>query len=156
MSRPAHRWITALISDLVLAACAGPLTTTTPTVASPPTVTAPVAGLANPASVNCEDVGGRLELVSLPEGQVGVCVFADGSLCEEWALLRDECAPGQFLPFTLGLEPGPDNAGDRRCLEGGGQLALLRLSDGAEHGLCVWPTGKVCEQSAVAGEACGP
>ncbi len=155
MNRPAPRVTAALVSSLMLAACAGPLPPATPTLA-PPTATAPAAGLANPASVNCETVGGRLELVTLPDGQVGVCVLPDGSLCEEWALFRAECQPGQFQPFTLGLEPGPENAGDRHCLEGGGQLAWLRLTSGAEYGLCVWPTGKVCEQGAVAGGECGP
>ncbi len=27
-------------------------------------------------------------------GQVGICVFPDGSECEEWALFRNECQPG--------------------------------------------------------------
>jgi heat shock protein HslJ len=27
-------------------------------------------------------------------GQYGVCIFADGSECEEWAFFRDECQPG--------------------------------------------------------------
>lgn len=150
-----------VVVGVTLAACAGPRTAApalpspVPT-APPPTAEASPAGLANPASVHCQEQGGRLELVTIPDGQVGVCVFADSSLCEEWAYFRDGCRPGQFLPFTIGLEPGPENAGDQRCLEGGGQLALLRLSEGAEYGLCIWPTGKVCEQGAVARGECGP
>ena len=28
-------------------------------------------------------------------GQYGVCIFADGSECDEWAFYRGECSPGQ-------------------------------------------------------------
>lgn len=52
------------------------------------------AGIANPASVHCEERGGKLELREEPAGTVGVCVFDDGSRCEEWRFLRGECAPG--------------------------------------------------------------
>lgn len=45
-------------------------------------------GMANPASVYCEDQGGTLEIVDTPEGQVGMCHFANGQVCEEWALFR--------------------------------------------------------------------
>lgn len=43
-------------------------------------------GLANPASVYCEEQGGRVEIRTAEDGsQFGVCVFPDGSECEEWA-----------------------------------------------------------------------
>ncbi|HOG15403.1 MAG TPA: DUF333 domain-containing protein [Candidatus Absconditabacterales bacterium] len=48
-------------------------------------------GLANPASVYCEENGGTLELVSKPEGIVGICNFPDGSYCEERAYYHGEC-----------------------------------------------------------------
>ena len=52
--------------------------------------------MANPASVNCIDQGGELELKTDDSGAVhGLCLFADGSECEEWALFRGECSPGQ-------------------------------------------------------------
>lgn len=50
------------------------------------------AGLPNPASVHCEEVGGTLEIKTNPDGgQVGYCTLPDKSVCEEWALLRNEC-----------------------------------------------------------------
>lgn len=161
MNARSNKQLMIIALACLLAACADPRTATPafpyPTPTAPPTTAeASPAGLANPASVHCQEQGGRLELVTIPEGQIGVCVFTDGSLCEEWAYFRDECRPGRFLPFTVGLEPGLENAGDRRCLENGGQLALLRLSDGQEYALCVWPSGKICEQGAVAREECGP
>ena len=55
-----------------------------------------VAGLANPASVYCEEQGGTLEIRSDEAGnQYGVCIFEDGSECEEWAFFQGECQPGE-------------------------------------------------------------
>jgi putative hemolysin len=50
--------------------------------------------IANPASTNCIDNGGKLEIQNGEGGQFGVCVFKDGSRCEEWHFLRKQCSPG--------------------------------------------------------------
>jgi len=49
------------------------------------------AEIANPASVNCINEGGILEMRESGGGTYGVCVFGDGSECEEWAFFRGEC-----------------------------------------------------------------
>ncbi|MBG0771877.1 MAG: DUF333 domain-containing protein [Anaerolineaceae bacterium] len=49
--------------------------------------------LPNPASVYCEEQGGTLDIRDEDGGQVGYCIFADGSECEEWAFYRGECGP---------------------------------------------------------------
>ena len=50
------------------------------------------AGLPNPASVYCDGQGYILELRADEAGnQYGVCIFPDGSECEEWAFFRGEC-----------------------------------------------------------------
>jgi len=60
-----------------------------------PTPAPTQAGLPNPASVFCEGQGGRLEIRQDAAGsQAGICVFPDGSECDEWALYRNECQPG--------------------------------------------------------------
>ena len=51
-------------------------------------------GMANPASVYCEEQGGKVEIREEDNGQAGYCVFDDGSECEEWAFFRGECQPG--------------------------------------------------------------
>lgn len=56
--------------------------------------------IANPASVNCEQKGGRLEMMEEQGGQFGVCVFEDGSRCEEWRFYRNECVPGTCRETT--------------------------------------------------------
>jgi putative hemolysin len=45
----------------------------------------------NPASANCIEKGGKLSIVDEPAGQVGMCTFSDGTVCEEWAYFRGEC-----------------------------------------------------------------
>ena len=93
-------WIAMIL--LCLAACA-------PSTAAPTAETGNAAGLPNPASVYCEEQGGRLEMRSDDTGAYGVCIFDDGSECEEWAYYRGECAPG-----------GPDAA-----TQPGGEPSLL-------------------------------
>ncbi|MBN1920253.1 MAG: DUF333 domain-containing protein [Anaerolineae bacterium] len=51
--------------------------------------------MANPASVYCEEHEGKVEIRTDDDGgQMGICVFADGSECEEWSFYRGECQPG--------------------------------------------------------------
>jgi len=59
-------------------------------------------GMANPASVYCEEQGGRLEIRTDDSGgQAGYCIFADGSECEEWAFFRGECAPASASSLSM-------------------------------------------------------
>ncbi len=56
----------------------------------------PTLELANPASEFCEEQGGTVEIrEDETGGQYGVCVFEDGSECDEWAYFRGECEPGE-------------------------------------------------------------
>jgi putative hemolysin len=77
-----------LVGMLVLAACGS-----TPV----PTAQAGQAGLPNPAAVYCEEHGGKVDIREDPQGgQYGVCMFNDGTECDEWAYYRGECKPGQM------------------------------------------------------------
>ena len=54
----------------------------------------PQPNMPNPASVYCEQNGNTLEIRTAADGsQNGICVFPDGSTCEEWAYFRGECGP---------------------------------------------------------------
>ncbi len=63
-----------------------------------PKVPTSEASIPNPASVFCEENGGTLDLRSDAAGNVqGICIFSDGSECDEWAYYRKECKPGDSL-----------------------------------------------------------
>jgi len=67
------------------------------------------AGLANPASVYCEDWDGTVEIRDFVDGQKGFCLFEDGSECEEWDYYNDECWEGEVFCKDL--------CGDGQCQE---------------------------------------
>lgn len=50
--------------------------------------------MANPASVFCEENNGTLNL------EEWLCMFEDGSYCEEWSYQRWECQPGEIIYNT--------------------------------------------------------
>jgi putative hemolysin len=82
---------TFVIILMVLTACIAPQTQA----ASEPAATdMPQANMPNPASVYCTQNGNKLEIHNAADGsQSGVCVFPDGSACDEWAYYRGECGP---------------------------------------------------------------
>ena len=90
---------------LALAACGGPPSPVVPPgghvgplVGPPggPGPGGPEPSMANPASKNCIDKGGKLEIRTDPQGnESGMCMFKDGSSCDEWAFMNGQCAPGQ-------------------------------------------------------------
>ncbi|MBN2114738.1 MAG: DUF333 domain-containing protein [Acidimicrobiia bacterium] len=103
------------------------------------------SGLPNPASAFCEEQGGTVEIRDEAGGQVGYCVFDDGSECEEWAFYRGECSPGQ----SLGGETGIANPASVYCQEQGGTLDLAT-------GICTLADGTECDEWAFYRGECGP
>jgi putative hemolysin len=54
----------------------------------------PPPNMPNPASVYCDQNGNTHEIRTAADGsQSGICVFPDGSTCDEWAYFRGECGP---------------------------------------------------------------
>lgn len=47
--------------------------------------------LPNPASVHCA----QRELKNVMIKETGICIFSDGSYCEEWSFFRRQCAKGE-------------------------------------------------------------
>ena len=85
------RIIAAFILVLALTACAAPHVQTP----EPAATGTPPVNMPNPASVYCTQHGNKLEIQTAADGsQSGVCVFPDGSACDEWAYFRGECGPG--------------------------------------------------------------
>ena len=92
----------SLIIFIVLASCT-PRTQPTPATVS---TDIPQADMPNPASAYCEQQGYRIEIRTAADGsQSGVCIFPDGSECDEWAYFRGECGPaGQSEEMTSPTE----------------------------------------------------
>lgn len=80
-----------------------------------PTATAiPQVNMPNPASVYCAQKGNNLEIRTTADGsQSGICVFPDGSICDEWAFYRGECglAVQKNPSLTLPFQATPDASG---------------------------------------------
>jgi len=73
-------------------------------------------GIANPASTNCIQKGGILEMKKNKNGEYGICFFEDKRQCEEWALLRGQCPVGG-VKIT-----GYENDAEIYCAITGGQI----------------------------------
>jgi len=52
-------------------------------------------GLANPAAVKCEEDNGTLESYQTEAGEAALCIFTDGSICNQWSYFRGDCQPKQ-------------------------------------------------------------
>ena len=111
-------------------------------------------GMANPASVYCEEHGGTLDIRDADAGQYGVCVFPDGSECEEWAFFRGACSPDTSANPTEAII-GMANPASVYCEEHGGTLDI-RDADAGQYGACVFPDGSECEEWAFFRGECGP
>jgi len=60
------------------------------------------AEIANPASIFCEKKGGTLQIETAEDwGQYWICLFDDGSYCEEWSYFRGECQAGEIIYNTV-------------------------------------------------------
>ncbi len=88
--------IAALMCAALLLGSCVLMPTSAPSAPAPTATTVPAVGMANPASVFCKEKGGQLKIEKDAKGnEIGICVFADGSQCEEWAFFRGECKPGK-------------------------------------------------------------
>jgi len=96
--------------------------------------------MANPASVNCEEKGGKLTIEEKPSGgEYGVCVFEDNKQCEEWALFRGECPVGgiKVTGYTTDAQ--------KYCAITGGSFIPDKEKTGTEKGTCKLSDGTVCD-----------
>ena len=139
-----------LISLLLLAACSRSLSPMVPVNELAPDEETS-ADLPNPASAYCEEQDGTVDIrTDESGGQVGFCVFADGSECEEWAFSRGECAPG------AAGEAGLPNPASVFCEEQGGTVDIRTSEDGSQAGFCVFADGGECDEWAFFRGECAP
>jgi len=80
-------------------------------------------GIANPASVYCVKQGFKSEILTNADGsQYGVCIFNDGSKCEEWAYYKGDCKLGVLVSPILSTTGSSS---------GGGSSAVLSIIPGS-------------------------
>lgn len=106
------KWILAMTTiSILLTGCATSTLPTNPSLVSVSTDTSQ-ALIPNPASVYCEQQGFKSEIRTAPDGsQFGMCIFPDGSECDEWAYYRGECglatqtASPTEIPTAMPIDP---------------------------------------------------
>ena len=86
------------------------------------------AEIANPAAVNCEENGGTLNL------EEWLCMFDDGSYCEEWAYQRWECQPGEIIYNTV--EIWMPNPAAVYCAEQGWESVINEDEEWNQYWVC--------------------
>lgn len=86
-------------------------------------------GLGNPASANCEKLGGALESVLSPEGESANCVISAWTLFKAMKT-RDLTGKTQYD------QVGMVNPADANCIDIGGQLRDVNTMAG-EESFCV-------------------
>lgn len=123
------------------------------------TATQDTTNMANPASVYCQEQGGKIEIRTAQDGsQYGVCVFKDDSECEEWAYYRGECRPGDMdvAPPPTTTPAGIANPASTYCVEQGGTSEIRTAEDGSQSGVCKFPDGSECDEWAFFRGKCAP
>ena len=100
--------------------------------------------IANPASINCAERGGTLTILKRGDGgEYGVCTFADGRQCEEWALMRGEC-PADGIRVDGFITPEA-----RYCvITGGNYTVVSQRNTKREEGRCTFPNRRSCDAEA--------
>ena len=121
---------------------------------------APGSSIANPASTFCVQNGGKLEIRKTAAGEVGICVFADKSECEEWAYMRGECKPGAKptagAQSSTPAQVGMANPASVFCVQNGGKSEIRKDPKGGEIGYCVFTDKSECEEWSFQRGECKP
>jgi putative hemolysin len=133
------RIFTFTIVLIALAAC------TAPQVQAPaPTATdILLANMPNPASVYCKEQGNKHEICMAADGsQSGVCIFPDGSTCDEWAYYRGECGPSaQASPIpamTIEATTQASGGGPGGSTNSGGDASGGYMPPGTSEEIADW------------------
>jgi len=93
----------------------------------------PQAGMPNPASVYCTQQGNQLEIRTAADGsQNGICIFPDGSTCDEWAYFKGECGP------LAQIDPTPTTPVEATANAVGEQAAGGYMPPGSSEQITDW------------------
>ena len=108
---------------MALTACVAPQTQGAPESA---TTDIPLVNMPNPASVYCTKQGNKLEIRTADDGsQSGICIFPEGSSCDEWAYYRGECGPTVVVATAEGSGDGTGGDGAGGYMPPGATEAIV-------------------------------
>lgn len=123
-------WIAALLAVTTLAGC---------NCNKEQTSSVENAEIANPASVYCEGNGGTLQIETGEDwSQSWICMFEDGSYCEEWSYFRWECQAGEIIYNTVEEEPVMwiANPASVYCVEQGWESIIMEDEEWNQYWVC--------------------
>jgi putative hemolysin len=102
----------------------------------------------NPASVNCKQKGGRLEIIDGKDGQYGLCAFGKGKI-EEWTLLRANNGKAQEAVMKLKYARVMAKDATIKCSKLNGTVIVDKTSDGSDISVCRFKDGSVIEANTL-------
>jgi putative hemolysin len=124
---------TFIIILMTLTAC---VASQTQAASEPAATDIPQVGIPNPASVYCTQNGNKLEIHTAADGsQNGICVFPDGSACDEWAYYRGECGLAAQKSPTPAMTVGATTEASRSTEE---QASGGYMPPGATEAIADW------------------
>lgn len=101
--------------------------------------------LANPASVNCTKLGGKIIIQKRGDGgEYGLCQFDENRACEEWALTKGDC------PVGGRKTTGYDTIDQNYCAWSGGETYA------GKNSICKFRDGSKCSTVDYYNGKCGP
>lgn len=105
--------------------------------------------MTNPAADYCVKHDGSYEIQTDENGgQLGLCTFPNGQVCEEWKFFRGECKPDNMLNMP--------NPASEYCLDIGGKLEIRQDKNGNEVGVCKFPNKVECDEWLLFRGECQP
>jgi putative hemolysin len=97
--------------------------------------------IANPASENCVQKGGRLVIRKRTTGgEYGICLFGNDLQCEEWAMFRGDCPVG-----GIGIAGYVTPAAQFCAITGGSYAVTGSQGSENEQGTCTFRNGEKCD-----------
>ncbi|MDH7594172.1 MAG: DUF333 domain-containing protein [Methanomicrobiales archaeon] len=108
----------------------------------------------NPASVHCVEQGGRVEIRKDEKGgEYGMCIFPDGSECEEWEFYRGGCKPVGKRGGFCGWSTFGSCVNDADCMRGGcSEQVCQSVNESPVVTTCEW---RDCYSAGDYGLSCG-
>ena len=99
-------------------------------------------GMANPASVYCQSIGGTSVITNTDAGQAGSCQLPSGDLVDEWVNYRAALATMPAWPQGYTVPQADYNTPNLGCTAIGASKLTKQLANKADDGRWLLPSGQ--------------